>query len=232
ELERDHLRKAREAIEKLTGRRPVGTRSWHTRQLLLEEGYIYNSHDTPDHRPHYVSEPDGSKPLLNLPFHYAIDDAMFFSFAWLGSDNQAQRMMDPDHVLEIWWEAFQHQYKQGGYYNICMHPFVSGRALRIAMLDRLIERMKRLPGVWFPTCEQVARHCLAAHPPRGGGRHAVEGTLHDQRRENPAGLRRELAGRKSLLLSHRRRPRAGVRARRTEAAGPRHARRLLRPAWR
>jgi len=166
ELERDHLRKAREAIEKLTGRRPVGTRSWHTRQLLLEEGYIYNSHDAPDHRPLYVSEPDGSKALLNLPFHYAIDDAMFFSFAWLGSDNQAQRMMDPDHVLEIWWEAFQHQYKQGGYYNICMHPFVSGRALRIAMLDRLIERMKRLPGVWFPTCEEVARHCLAAHPPR------------------------------------------------------------------
>src|SRR5499425_1095556 len=78
ELERDHLRKAREAIEKLTGRRPVGTRSWHSRPLLLEEGYIYNSHDTPDHRPHYLSEPDGSKPLLNLPFHYAIDDAMFF----------------------------------------------------------------------------------------------------------------------------------------------------------
>ena len=22
-------------------------------------------------------------------------------------------------------------------------------------------RMKRLPGVWFPTCEAVARHCLS-----------------------------------------------------------------------
>jgi hypothetical protein len=47
-----------------------------------------------------------------------------------------------------------------------MHPFVSGRALRIAMLDRLIGRMKALPGVWFPTCEQVARHVLATHPAR------------------------------------------------------------------
>ena len=156
----------RAAIEKLTGRRPVGTRSWHTRQLLLDEGYIYNSHDTPDHRPHYLSEPDGSRPLLNLPFHYAIDDAMFFSFAWLNSENDAQRMMDPDHVEEIWWAAFLQQYQQGGYLNICMHPFVSGRALRIAMLDRLITRMKALPGVWFPTCEQVARHVLAAHPAR------------------------------------------------------------------
>jgi hypothetical protein len=103
---------------------------------------------------------------LNLPFHYAIDDAMFFSFAWLNSENDAQRMMDPEHVEEIWWAAFLQQYQQGGYLNICMHPFVSGRALRIAMLDRLIERMKRLPGVWFPTCEQVARHVLSVHPAR------------------------------------------------------------------
>jgi peptidoglycan/xylan/chitin deacetylase (PgdA/CDA1 family) len=165
DLERDHLRKAKDAIEKLTGRRPVGTRSWHTRRLLLEEGYVYNSHDSPDHRPHYVSDADGGRPLLNLPFHYVIDDAMFFSFAWLNSENAAQRMMDPDHVEEIWWQAFLQQYRQGGYLNIVMHPFVSGRALRIAMLDRLIERMKRLPGVWFPTCEQVARHVLANHPP-------------------------------------------------------------------
>ena len=166
ELERDHLRKAKVAIEKLTGRPPVGTRSWHTRELLLEEGFIYNSHDSLDHRAQYVSGPDGTLPLLNLPFHYAIDDAMFFSFAWLNTENQAQRMMDPEHVEEIWWQAFLQQYQQGGYLNICMHPFVSGRALRIAMLDRLIERMQRLPGVWFPTCEQVARHCIANYPVR------------------------------------------------------------------
>ena len=166
ELERDHLRKAKDAIEKLTGKRPMGTRSWHTRELLLEEGFIYNSHDTLDHLPHYVSAPDGSKPLLNLPFHYAIDDAMFFSFAWLNTENQAQRHDGPDHVEEIRWAAFLQQYQQGGYRNICMHPFVSGRALRIAMLDRLIGRMKALPGVWFPTCEQVARHVLATHPAR------------------------------------------------------------------
>jgi hypothetical protein len=49
-----------------------------------------------------------------------------------------------------------------------MHPFQSGRALRIAMLDRLIGKMKTLPGVWFPTCEQVSRHCIDHHPPRAG----------------------------------------------------------------
>ncbi|OYV37489.1 MAG: chitin deacetylase, partial [Rhodospirillales bacterium 20-64-7] len=103
---------------------------------------------------------DGDARLLNLPFHFAIDDAMFFSFAWMGSTNAAQRITDPDRVLDLWWDAFMHQYRQGGYLNICLHPFVSGRALRIAMLDRLIARMKTLPGVWFPSCEELARHVL------------------------------------------------------------------------
>ena len=81
------------------------------------------------------------------------------------------------------------QYQQGGYMNICMHPFVSGRALRIAMLDRLISRMKALPGVWFPTCEQVARHIIASSRKLKEPRHALEGALHDQRREEPPRLR-------------------------------------------
>jgi len=91
---------------------------------------------------------------------------MFFSFAWLGSENTAQRITDPERVFDIWWAAFRQQYREGGYLNICMHPFVSGRALRVAMVDRLITRMKTLPGVWFPSCEEVARRCLETFPPR------------------------------------------------------------------
>jgi peptidoglycan/xylan/chitin deacetylase (PgdA/CDA1 family) len=165
-LERDHLVKATAALEKIAGRRPVGTRSWHTQGLLIEQGFIYNSHGCADHLPYYLRNGNGVNPLLNLPFHYAIDDAMFFSFAWLGSGNSAQRITDPERVFEFWWAAFWQQYRQGGYLNVVMHPFVSGRALRIAMMDRLIARMKTLPGVWFPTCEEVARHCLATFPPR------------------------------------------------------------------
>ena len=165
-VERAHLSRAADALERLTGKRPVGTRSWHTSALLQEFGFLYNSHETPDHRPHYILDETGTGELLNLPFHYAIDDAMFFNFAWLNTENDAQRMADPDRVFEIWWDAFRQQYGQGGYLNICLHPFDSGRALRIAMLDRLITRMKTLPGVWFPTCEEVARHCLSVAPPR------------------------------------------------------------------
>ena len=79
--------------------------------------------------------------------------------------NGEQRLSDTDRVFDMWWAGFMQQYRQGGYLNVCLHPFVSGRALRVAMLDRLITRMKTLPGVWFATCEEVARHCLDKHPP-------------------------------------------------------------------
>ena len=162
DLERDHLRKTIAALERLTGKRPVGTRSHHSLPLLQEEGFIYTSEGSADHLPYYVSDPSGRARLLNLPFHFAIDDAMFYSFAWMGSPNPAQRITDTDRVEDLWWDAFLHQYRQGGYLNICLHPFVSGRALRIALLDRLIGRMKTLPGVWFPTCEDLVRHVLQA----------------------------------------------------------------------
>lgn len=168
DLERDHLRKAAGAIERLTGRRPVGSRSWHTQSLLKAEGFIYNSHGSETHGPCYVRDENGGNCLVNLPFHFAIDDAMYFSMSWLQSQPGEQRISDPDRVLDMWWAGFEQQYRAGGYLNVCLHPFVSGRALRIEMLDRLIRRMKKLPGVWMPTCESVARHCLDRHPSKRG----------------------------------------------------------------
>jgi len=158
EIERAHLNRATSAIERLTGQRPLGSRSGHRPELLAELGYIYNSHDHADNRPYFLKHSAGY--LLNLPFHFSIDDAMFYSFNWLSSDSAAQRITDTDRVFELWWDAFLQQYEVGGYLNVCVHPFVSGRALRVAMMDKLITRMKALPGVWFPTCAEVARHCL------------------------------------------------------------------------
>jgi peptidoglycan/xylan/chitin deacetylase (PgdA/CDA1 family) len=163
-LEEDHLLKTGAALADITGAKPVGTRSGHSLSLLKREGFIYTSHDCAGHLPYYIRDGEGGAEMLNLPFHYAIDDAMFYSFSWLGSPNAAQRITDTDRVMELWWDAFLQQYHEGGYLNICLHPFVSGRAQRIEMLDQLITRMKLMPGVWMPTCADVARHCLVTHP--------------------------------------------------------------------
>jgi hypothetical protein len=34
---------------------------------------------------------------------------------------------------------------------------VSGRASRIQLIEDLVRFMRRQPGVWFTTCEEVAR---------------------------------------------------------------------------
>ncbi len=161
-VERDHMQRTRDALASLTGKLPVGTRSRHSQSALIELGYIYNSIGFAAPLPYKLKSTHGD--LLNLPFHFALDDAMYFNFGWFESAGPAQRLSDPERVMEIWWQAFRQQYDEGGYLNICLHPFVSGHAARIEMLDALIVRMKGLPNVWFPTCEAVARHCIAAFP--------------------------------------------------------------------
>jgi peptidoglycan/xylan/chitin deacetylase (PgdA/CDA1 family) len=168
ELEKDHLEKATQAIEKLCGKRPVGTRSRHKLSFLKNMGYLYSSMNAADDFPYYVFDEEGRNSLLNFPFHLVLDDAMYFSFSWLASKNAGQRLEEPNKVFDLWLSAFRRFYRSGAYMNICLHDFVTGRALRIVMLDRLIQEMKRMPGVWFPTCEELARYCIEKFPAPAG----------------------------------------------------------------
>ncbi|MBI4192554.1 MAG: polysaccharide deacetylase family protein [Betaproteobacteria bacterium] len=166
ELERDHLRKATDALEKLCGKKPVGTRSNHKISSLNAEGYLYDSQrfKDSDEIPYYVLQDGGQSCILNLPFHLVTDDAMYFRFGWQGATNAGNRLADPEHVYQILTSAFRQYYKMGKYFNVCCHPYISGRSMRIAVLERLIVDMKKMPGVWFCTCEELARYCLENFP--------------------------------------------------------------------
>ncbi len=168
DLEKDHLQKATGAIERLCGRRPAGTRSSHKVSSLKSEGYIYTSNEGADDLPYYVLSEDGKGWMLNLPYHYVLDDAMYFHFSWYGSGSAGQRLADPGKVFEIWLSAFRQLYQTGRYMNIIIHGFVSGRSLRVAMINRLLFEMKQKPGIWFCTCEELARYCIDKYPPPAG----------------------------------------------------------------
>ena len=45
---------------------------------------------------------------------------------------------------------------------LTLHPHVTGHRPPIRHLDQFIAYMKSKPGVWFATCEQVARYVKAA----------------------------------------------------------------------
>lgn len=163
-VEDAHLGRTLAALSDIAGKPVTGTRSSHTPALLRDKGVVYNSFTSASYLPFYELDSAGENPILQLPFHYALDDAMYFSFGWLDTPNNAQRVMDVDEVFDIWWAAFEQQYKIGGYVNFLLHPFVSGHAMRVDMIQRLIQRMKTLPGVWFPTCDTLAQHILSTHP--------------------------------------------------------------------
>lgn len=167
DLQVDHIAKSTKALSGVSGQRPVGTRSYYAQKHLKAAGYIYISTEAPSRFPYYLADENGENCQLQLPFHFALDDAQFYNFGWFLSEPAAQRITDPERVLEMWWNAFLAEYKDGiGYMNICLHPFISGRAMRIQLLSRLISRMKELPDVWFPTCKELAEYCLNEFPPR------------------------------------------------------------------
>ncbi|MGE0799645.1 MAG: polysaccharide deacetylase family protein [Lautropia sp.] len=162
-LQRDHLAKATAALEAISGKRPIGQRAhgWH-QDILIDQQYLYVSNDMADDRPYYLTQ--NGRSLLNLPFFWALDDAMYFKFGWLGGIPSAQRISDVEPVYQNWLAAFRRIHADGGYMNLCLHDMHSGRAARIAMLDRLFTELRRTGGVWFPTCEQLTRYTLERFP--------------------------------------------------------------------
>ena len=48
-------------------------------------------------------------------------------------------------------------HKENACFVLTCHPFISGRASRVQLLDDLVTFMRKSRGVWFATCEEIAR---------------------------------------------------------------------------
>lgn len=155
--ERRLLTKALDAIESLTGRRPVGYRSpaWqfsdNTLEILLDEGFLYDSGMMADDEPYEIFLHGDGTGLLEIPVEWIRDDAPHF---------RRNGASSPDAVYETWSAEFDRAYDEGGLFQLTMHPRITGHRSRVEMLDELIAYFKSREGVWFATHEQVARHVL------------------------------------------------------------------------
>ena len=67
-------------------------------------------------------------------------------------------LRNADDVFSIWSQEFDGAYAEGTTFILVMHPQVIGHRYRMRMLERLIEHMKKKPGVWFATHEQIAKY--------------------------------------------------------------------------
>jgi peptidoglycan/xylan/chitin deacetylase (PgdA/CDA1 family) len=173
EEERAAIERGIACIERLTGGAPRGFRSpaWDhseaTIGLLLEHGFAYDSslmaHDfepywarTGDQLPAdgaFVRGP--AVPLVEMPVDWSLDDWPYFGLNWARSH---VGLRSPAEVFEIWRAEFDFALENHpeGVFTLTMHPQISGRGARIAMIERLIEHIARQPGVQFTTMGEAA----------------------------------------------------------------------------
>jgi len=172
--ERGELERGIAALERFTGRRPLGYRSpsWDfseaTLPLLVEYGFVYDSSlfadDFHPYHPHLgdrvgLDEPlraGPEAPLWEFPVDYALDDWPHFTFNF---NPPRVGLSAPSKVFEIWAGEFDYlvEHAPGGVLTLTMHPQVIGRGHRMALLERFIAHALAQGGGRFARMGDVAR---------------------------------------------------------------------------
>ena len=152
-----------EALDRVAGIRPSGYRApmwemnYHTPRLLAERGFTYDSSLMDSDHPYLLNAGDAADAtLVELPVWWGLDDWEQYAFlpGLLGSGV----IESPAKALEMWTLELDAMHRFGALFDLCCHPFLSGRPARSLALERLIEHMRELPGLWVTSLGEVAQH--------------------------------------------------------------------------
>ena len=169
--EREHMRLGLDAIEKLTGKRPLG---WYTgrdspqtRRLVADDGgLLYDSDYYGDDLPFWmkVKRTDGTVvPRLVVPYTLDTND---MRFALPQGFAQAE-----DFYIYL-RDSFDALYAEGDpngenapkMMSIGMHCRLLGRPGRLVALQRFLDHVAKHDKVWVCRRVDIARHWQARHP--------------------------------------------------------------------
>jgi peptidoglycan/xylan/chitin deacetylase (PgdA/CDA1 family) len=128
-----------------------------TLDLLEEHGLLYASQFMDDIAPYRHP----GRRLIELPVQWILDD--WPHFGWHTGDS-ARTIKGTREVEEIWSEEFLGIHERGGSTILTMHPQVTGRPSRVALLGRMIDLLQSSGGVWIATCAEIATHVDAQLP--------------------------------------------------------------------
>lgn len=130
--ERAELHDGLEALRAVTGAQPAGYRSpgWELTPWTLRElgelGFAWDSSLMGDDRPHWIDA--GGRELLELPVHWALDDAPHF-----------ERTVDPTGLAAVWRAELAHARREGRTVTYTLHPEILGRAHRLDVLRAILQ---------------------------------------------------------------------------------------------
>jgi len=176
DLEEEALEKGIEALKKIVGKRPIGYRSpagetsHNVFKLLKEKGFLYDSSMLDDFQPYRSTLLDGKPGVVEIPWHWSIDDAIYCLF----HIKNPRAVFPNEHILQIWKDEFDAIRRWGGVFNLVMHPQVIGRPSRLTLLRDFITYARKFGDVAFCTCADVASHFEANEPPFVPAKHAIQ----------------------------------------------------------
>lgn len=159
EDERELTARALDTLDALTGRRPVGIRtpSWDfsgsTLATMLDLGFRYDSSLMADDDPYEIVAEGRPTGLVEIPVDWIRDDAPYFTMDRFGAVRPHSR---PRDVGEIWRDEFDAAYREGGVFQLTLHPHVIGHRSRLVVLRELLDHIKAHHDVWFATHAQLA----------------------------------------------------------------------------
>ena len=162
DAEKAYIHQAVESITRTTGRRPYGWfsrsgPSMNTREILKEEGFLYDSETFSDDLPYYVE--NQKEPWLIIP--YAFDSNDSAGNTWHTAEDFFQYLKDSFDVL----------YEEGAtspkMLSIGLHTRVSGRPGQAAAITRFLRYAKGHQKVWFAGRDEIARWWREQYPPQG-----------------------------------------------------------------
>ncbi|MBP6900614.1 MAG: allantoinase PuuE [Burkholderiaceae bacterium] len=166
-IEREHLQRGMEIIERLTGQRALGwytgRDSPNTRRLVAEHGGLaYDSDYYGDDLPFWlqVRKSDGTlAPHLVVPYTLDCNDMRFAL---------PQGYSHGDPFFQYLKDAFDVHYAEGlegrpSMMSIGMHCRLLGRPGRLRALQRFLDHVQAHDRVWITRRIDIARHWQATH---------------------------------------------------------------------
>ena len=162
--ERELQMRAAEVLEKVSGARPVGIRtpSWdfspNTLAITREMGLLYDSSLMADVDCYELLMDGAPSGVVELPVEWIRDDAVYFNMNRFAA---LRPYTPPADVFEIFKKEFDGAYREGGLFQLTMHPHISGYRSRVWILEELIRYIRSHSGVWFATHADTVRHAKA-----------------------------------------------------------------------
>lgn len=162
ELEREHMQRAIEIIERMTGEKPkgwyTGRNSPNTRDLLIEQGgFVYDADDYSDDLPFWVRV-QGQAHLV-VPYTLDTNDMRFASLQGFNSGEQ---------YFQYLKDAFDVLYAEGAttpkMLSIGLHCRIVGRPARFAALQRFVNYVQQHQDVWLCRRIDIAEHWRNEYP--------------------------------------------------------------------